>query len=75
MRVLWLALIVAALAAPGPARAQLIQGPITKHKAADRQKEAEKKKRTEEIDQAYQATTGGAAGQPQKPRDPWANMR
>jgi hypothetical protein len=69
------ALAGAPLAVSGPAQAQMLQGPLAKKKAADKEKAAAKQKKTEEIDSAYQAATGGQSDQKPKAIDPWAKMR
>jgi hypothetical protein len=83
MRPVWVIPIAAALAiplvalAPPPASAQaeIMAVPMAAKKMADQKKAAERKKKSQAIDEAYQATTAGQPDKKPKTTDPWSNMR
>ena len=83
MRPFWTAVIAATLAAPplvlpsapAAAQAEVLAVPMAAKKMADQKKAAERKKKSEAIDEAYRATTAGQPEQKPKNTDPWSNMR
>jgi hypothetical protein len=83
MKLFWMIPIAAVLAAPltvlpatpALAQAQVLAVPMAAKKMADEKKAAERKKKSQAIDEAYQATTAGQPEQKPKTNDPWSNMR
>jgi hypothetical protein len=83
MKLSWVVLTAVALAAPltvlsaapAAAQAEILAVPMAAKKMADRKKAAEQKKKSQAIDEAYQATTAAQPVQKPKTTDPWSNMR
>jgi hypothetical protein len=83
MKLFWVVPIAAALAAPltvmpaapALAQAQVLAVPMAAKKMADQKKAAEQKKKSQAIDEAYQATTASQPDKKPKTDDPWANIR
>lgn len=83
MKLFWVVSIAAALAAPltvlpaapALAQAEVLAVPMAAKKLADEKKAAERKKKSQAIDEAYQATTATQPDKKPKTNDPWSNMR
>jgi hypothetical protein len=83
MKLFWVVPIAVALAAPltvlsaapAAAQAEIMAVPMAAKKMADQKKAAELKKKSQAIDEAYQATTATQPVQKPKTTDPWSKMR
>lgn len=83
MKLFWVVPIAAALTAPltvllatpALAQAEVLAVPMAAKKLADEKKAAERKKKSQAIDEAYQATTATQPDKKPKTNDPWSNMR